>query len=61
MSTAYVVMIDIKDGVYDAIHAFTTRKVAQQYVDWQMARTGDHCYINELPLETEWSPEDTRW
>jgi hypothetical protein len=30
---------------YDAIHAFGSRKVAQEYVDWQDARGGDHCYI----------------
>jgi hypothetical protein len=56
---AYVVSIDIKDGVYDVIHAFGSRAVAQQYVDWQQQHSGDHCYISELPILLEWQPPNT--
>jgi hypothetical protein len=50
----YVVSIDIKDGVYDAIHVFHTQEVAERYVEWQKNRNGEHCYITELPIEMEW-------
>lgn len=57
MSEVFVVMIDIKDGYYDAIHAFTSAAAAEKYIAWQDARGGDHCYICTLLLEDEWAPE----
>jgi hypothetical protein len=48
---AFVVSIDIKDGVYDIIHAYTTRELAEAYVVWQEQHSGDHCWIAEVDVE----------
>jgi hypothetical protein len=54
----WIVNIDIKDGWYDTIHAFTSKEQAQAYVDWQQERGGDHCYITAVPLQDTWVPPE---
>ena len=52
----WLVNIDIKDGWYDTIHAFTTMQAAEEYIAWQDSRGGDHCYISVVALDDGWVP-----
>jgi hypothetical protein len=52
----YVINIDIKDGYYDVIHAFTNKPAAEAYLAWEAEHVGDHAYLVEVPLEDEWRP-----
>ena len=52
----YLVNIDIKDGWYDTLKAFTHKTHAEAYLEWIIARTGDHAYISIVPLDDFWSP-----
>lgn len=55
----WIVNIDIKDGWYDTIHAFTSKEEALAYVEWQKQHSGDHCYVTAVPLSDKWIPPTT--
>jgi hypothetical protein len=50
----WVAMLDIKDGVFEAIHAFDSATEAEKYREWIANKTGDTCYIVELPRQSVW-------
>lgn len=52
----YLVNVDIKDGWYDTMKAFTRKAHAEAYVEWVLAHSGDHAYISIVPLDDFWSP-----
>lgn len=53
---AYVVSIDIKDGYYDVIHAFSSEAAAKKYLAWEADHVGDHAFMSVVPLEDDWDP-----
>lgn len=47
----YVVNIDIKDGWYDVMSAWSTREAADREVERLSQATGDHVYVAHAELD----------
>ena len=54
----WVINIDIKDGWYDVIHAFTNQAAADAYLAWEADHVGDHAYAVQVPLQDAWIPPE---
>lgn len=52
----FVVLIDMKDGWMDSIHAFASREAAEKYVAWVDEHSGDATQINEHEVDDRWIP-----
>jgi hypothetical protein len=54
----YVISIDIKDGWYDVIHAFTNQAAAEAYLAWEADHVGDAAHMVQVPLSDRWEPPE---